>query len=94
MEKAREFVEKLYNDDEFARKVILESGIYKAKRGATEEEQKQQITDAANKLGYEISVEEYEAANKAYFESLGAWKSIKKAFHLIKTIKAIVKENA
>ena len=93
MDKAREFVEKLYSDDEFAKKLILESGLYKAQKGDGEEKQKQQIVDGANKLGYKISVADYEAANKAYFESIGVWRSIKRAFHLIKLMKAVSKEN-
>ena len=92
MEKAKEFVEKFYNDDEFAKKAIRAGGLYKSQKGMTEEESKMLIVKAANKTGYDITSEQYETANKAYFDSIGAWKAVKKAFHLIKLMKAVSKE--
>ena len=92
MDKAREFVEKLYNDDDFAKKAIIAGEMHKPQKGATEEDSKRQMVAAADKLGYDITVSEYESANKAYFDQIGAWKAIRKAFHLIKLMKAISKE--
>ena len=93
MDKAKEFVEKFYGDDEFAKKAIIASGMHKKSKGTTEEEQNMQIVNAANKLGYDITREEYDAAMKTYFESLGFTGSVKKAFHLVKLIKAAEKED-
>lgn len=92
MDKAKEFVEKLYNDDEFAKEVIIAGELHKKHKGMTEEESNMQIVNAAKKLGYNITREEYDATSKAYFESLGFKKSIKAAFRLVKLVKAVDKE--
>lgn len=92
MEKAREFVEKFYNDDEFAKEAIRAGGLYKSQKGMSEEESKLLIVNAAKKAGYDINSEEYETANRAYFSEIGTLSALKKAFHLIKLMKAVSKE--
>ena len=95
-EKAKEFVEKFFNDDDFMSKVIYESGMdqWRGKKGQEIEdgEQDKAITNAASKLGYEITPEEYKAASKEYTESIGGWQTIKKVFHLAKISKQVAKE--
>ena len=95
--KAKEFIEKFYNDDDFMAKVICESGMYQwqGKKGQEMEdgEQDKAITDAAGKLGYEITPEEYKAASKEYLENIGGWQTVKKIFHIAKTAKKIAKEH-
>ena len=94
--KAKEFVEKFFNDDDFTAKVIYESGMdqWKGKKGQDmpDEEQDKAITDAAGKLGYKITPEEYKAAAKEYSEGIGGWQTIKKVFHIAKIGKRVSKE--
>ena len=95
--KAKEFVEKFYNDDDFTAKVVYESGMYQwqGKKGQEIEdgEQDKAITDAAGKLGYEITPEEYKAASKEYLEGIGGRQTIKKVFRIVKIAKKIAKEH-
>ena len=95
-EKAKEFVEKFYNDDDFLFKVIYESGMdqWRGKKGQEmeDEEQNKAIIDAAGKLGYEITSEEFKAANKEYSEGIGGWQVVKKIFHVAKVGKKVAKE--
>ena len=95
-EKAKEFVEKFFNDDDFTFKVIYESGMdqWKGKKGQNtpDEEQDKAIVAAAAKLGYKITPEEYKAASKEYSEGIGGWQTIKKVFHIAKIGKRVSKE--
>ena len=94
--KAKEFVEKFFNDDDFTFKVIYESGMdqWKGKKGQNtpDAEQDKAITDAAAKLGYKITPEEYKAAAKEYSEGIGGWQVIKKVFRIAKIGKKVAKE--
>lgn len=95
MEKAREFVEKFYNDDDFAKKVIREGDLVKSNKDKKDNNAQagtEQIVNAAKKVGYDITGQEYEDANRAYFQEIGTFKAIKKAFHLVKLMKAVSKE--
>ena len=94
--KAKEFVEKFFNDDDFTAKVIYESGMdqWTGKKGQDipDNEQDKAITDAASKLGYKITPEEYKAAAKEYSEGIGGWQVIKKIFRIAKIGKRVAKE--
>lgn len=82
-EKAREFVEKTYNDDDFAIKV-LRAGDFKpgGKNDVdTEGRGMENYVKAGKALGYDFTDEEIEAAHKDYFESIGSWKALKKFMH-------------
>lgn len=82
-EQAEKFVEKTYNDDEFALQV-LRAGDFKP--GGKDDEDTagrgmENFVKAGQALGYDFTDAEIEAATKAYFESLGTWKSLKKFMH-------------
>lgn len=83
IEIAREFIEKVFSDDEFAIEV-LKAGDFKpggrddvdtAGRGM------ENFVKAGKALGYDFTDEEIEKAAKEYTEKLGPWKSIKKVMH-------------
>ena len=84
IEKAREFVGKFYTNDDFFRGVIRRSGVMDPKQSSleTNEEQMQKIVATATELGYEATVDEFEAATKEYFERLGGWKALLTIFHM------------
>ena len=96
VEKAKEFVEKFYSDDEFMAKIIKESRMFRlAGEGAdkiSDQEQHEKIAEAARNNGYDITSEEYASANKEYVDKLGGWKGIKMAFHIVKIAKKVRKE--
>lgn len=92
--KAKEFVEKTFNDDEFAIEV-LKAGDFKpggkddvdtAGRGM------ENFVKAGKALGYDFTDEEIEKATKEYTEQLGAWKSIRKVMHFARLNKKARKE--
>ena len=89
--KAKEFVEKLFNDDEFAIKFIEERGVFEKPAVSTDEKEYIEIAKYAKKLGYDFTPEEYKAANDAYFDTLGPMKSIKKAFHIVSLARKVKK---
>ena len=96
MESAKEFVKKFYEDDELIRElykmeVLKPAGSYD--KNAPEGEQQRKVVDAAQKLGYDFTLEEYLAANKAYGQSVGIFKMIFKIRHVGKVVKRAEKES-
>lgn len=92
---AREFVEKLYNDEEMMKKVLILAGAPdKIKAGVklTEEEQYRDLANAASKLGYNATPEEYQKATKEYFNELGSMESIGRVFRMIAVASDLVKK--
>lgn len=82
-EKAKEFVEKTYNDDDFAIEV-LRAGDFKP--GGKDDEDPsghgmENFVKAGKTLGYNFTDAEIEAAHKEYFESIGSWKALRKFIH-------------
>lgn len=97
MEKAKEFVEKFFSDDDFMAKIIFESGMYtwSGEKGnhISDDEQNKAIAEAAKKNGYDITPEDYKVAMKEYFEGIGTMNTVKKVFHLAKIARKVAKEN-
>ena len=92
---SREFVEKLYNDEEIMKQVlILTNAVDKIKTGQklSEEQQYQDLAEAASKMGYHAAPEEYQKATKEYFEEIGSMESIGKVFHIITVASDLVKQ--
>lgn len=94
IENANEFVEKFFTDDDFMLEVLKASG-YTAEKlrnetGGIEENAK--IVLGANKLGYGITLEEFENATKDYFEKLGGWKALNRLFQIGQAIKKAPKD--
>ena len=93
--RAREFVEKLYNSEEIMKQVLLLTDApEKIKAGVklTEEQQYQDLAEAAGKMGYSATPEEYKRATEEYFEEIGSIESIGKVFHLIAVASDLVKQ--
>ena len=86
--KAKEFIEKLYNDDDFVIEVCKNGGLEVNKeKQASKEGSLENFVIAGKALGYDFTEAEVTAAQKAYFDSLGAWKSLKKFVHFIRIAK-------
>ena len=92
---AREFIEKLYNDEEIMKQILLLADApEKIKNGikVSEEQQYRDLAAAASKIGYHATPEEYQAATKAYFKEIGSMESIGKVFHIIAVASDLVKQ--
>ena len=96
MESAKEFVKNFYEDDELIKK-LYEMGVLKPAgsydKNAPEGEQQRKTVEAAQKLGYNFTEEEYLKANKEYGESVGIFKMILKIRHVGKVVKKASKAN-
>ena len=58
-----------------------------------EGEQQRKVVESAQKLGYDFTLDEYLAANKAYGQSIGIFKMISKIRHVGKVVKKADKES-
>lgn len=96
MESAKEFAKNFYEDDELI-KELYKMGVLKPAGGydknAPEGEQQRKVVDAAKKLGYDFTLNEYLAANKEYGQRIGIFKMISKIRHVGKIVKKIDKES-
>jgi len=95
-ENAREFINKLFYDDEFAVKAIKTVGAetllkYSGSAKATEEHQNEVQTEMGNNMGYEFTTEEYKAATTDWVKETGAFESIKKGIHMSGLAKKVKK---
>ncbi len=82
-EKAKEFIEKAFTDDEFAIKV-LQAGDFKPGGGDDKDPADrgmENFVKAGKALDYDFTDEEAEGALKEYMESIGTWKAIRKVMH-------------
>ena len=94
-DQAREFIEKLYNNEEIMKQVlILADATAKIKAGKklSEEQQYQDLAEAASKMGYRATPEEYQKATKDYFEEIGTMESIGKVFQMIAVASDLVEQ--
>ncbi|MBR3325611.1 MAG: hypothetical protein IKG14_06195 [Clostridia bacterium] len=90
-EQALNFTKKLFEDDEFATIVFKNVNLSNISEKETEANERKMV-EAAEKLGFEFSIEEYKEANKEYLEDLGGWKTFKALFHTIKIASQVEKE--
>ena len=96
MESARKFAKNFYEDDELIKElyrmgILKPAGTYD--KNSTGEEQQRKVVDAAQKLGYDFTEDEYKAANKEYGQSVGIFKMISKIRHVGKVVKEADKES-
>lgn len=96
MESAKKFVKNFYEDDDLIKK-LYEMGVLKPAgsydKNAPEGEQQRKTVEAAQKLGYDFTKEEYVKANKEYGQSVGIFKMISKIRHVGKVVKEAAKSN-
>lgn len=84
MDKAKEFVEKMFTDDAFLAEVAHHGGF---KENASDEEKNELIMKASKEIGYDFTTEEYTKAMEEYFEGQGPLGAIKAFAHMNKIIK-------
>ena len=89
MSKEKEFLEKLFEDDEFTKKFYKNGGI---NRKLNKTEKDELLVKAAKKMGYSVSIEGIKKASAEYFKSKGIWGAIKTFIHFNKIIKQAEKE--
>lgn len=84
-ESAMDFTKKVFEDDEFARKVFTKTWYMKmeTKEEGTNADNKRMV-EAGKSMGYNFTLEEYEQASNDYIESIGGFKTLKVVFHAIK----------
>ena len=95
-EKAREFVEKFYNDEETMKQVLTLAGAtekIKAGQKVSEEQQYKDFAEAAAQMGYHATPDEYKEATKAYLEEIGSWDALGKVFHIITVASDLAKQS-
>lgn len=92
MESAKEFVKKMFEDDEFTKELYKKGGLTYG-NNIPEDEQNRQTVKVAREMGFDFDEEEYKVANKEYIESLGAWNAVKRLFHLGKVLREAKKES-
>lgn len=94
MDSAKSFVNKFFEDDEFIREFYKNGGFISSEKGSKPDTDAQnaKMVEVAGKMGYDFTMEEYQAANKEYVDSVGAWKSMKKMVHMARTVKKLEKE--
>ncbi len=96
IESARKFAKDFYENDEII-KELYKMGVLKTAgnydKNAPEGEQQRKTVEAAQKLGYDFTEEEYKAANKEYGQSVGIFKMISKIRHVGKVVKEADKES-
>lgn len=92
MEHARSFVEKLFDNDEFLKQVIIKRG-FKEHEGLSEDLENERMVKIANEMGFRFTVEEYAQANEEYMNEIGGFGAMKKIFHMIKVAASVEKEN-
>lgn len=90
MAKEKEFLIKLFEDDDFIKEFYKNGGI---NRKATQNEKDEMMVKAAKKMGYSISIEGIKKASAEYFKSKGIWGAIKTFIHFNKIVKKTEKEN-
>ena len=84
--KAKEFIEKFYNDDEFLVDVLKKNeDVFRDQDG--EAQTFKAFVIAGKSVGYDFTEEEGTAAQKAYFDSIGTWGAIKKTIHFARVAK-------
>ena len=96
-EKAKEFVEKFYNDEETMKQVlVLANAPEKIKAGqkVSEEQQYRDFAEAAAQMGYHATPEEYKEATKTYLNEIGSWDALGKVFHIIVVATELTKQTA
>ncbi len=89
MTKEKEFLTKLFEDDNFIKDFYKNGGI---NRKADQNTKDEIMVKAANKMGYSISIEGIKKASAEYFKSKGIWGSIKTFIHFNKIVKKVEKE--
>lgn len=93
-EKAKEFIEKTFTDDEFAIEV-LKTGEFKA--GGKDDkdpadEGMENFVKAGKALGYDFTDKEAKEALEDYLKPLGTWGIIRKMAHLGRLSKKVAKQ--
>lgn len=92
--KAKEFIDKTFNDDEFAIEV-LKAGDFKP--GGRDDVDAaglamENFVKAGKKLGYDFTDGEVKKAKDEYFKKIGTWKTIRKVIHFARLNKKARKE--
>lgn len=89
MTKEKEFLTRLFEDDNFIKDFYKNGGI---NRKADQNTKDEMMVKTAKKMGYSISIEGIKKASAEYFKSKGIWGAIKTFIHFNKIVKKVEKE--
>lgn len=89
MTKEKEFLTRLFEDDNFIKDFYKNGGI---NRKADQNTKNEIMVKTAKKMGYSISIEGIKKASAEYFKSKGIWGAIKTFIHFNKIVKKVEKE--
>lgn len=89
MTKEKEFLTRLFKDDNFIKDFYKNGGI---NRKADQNTKDEMMVKTAKKMGYSISIEGIKKASAEYFKSKGIWRTIKTFIHFNKIVKKVEKE--
>lgn len=92
MDHAKSFVEKIFENDEFIKTVIIKRA-YKRNENTNEEIENEKIVEIANNMGFKFNVDEFKSACKEYMTNIDGWEAAGKIFHILKIAESISKEN-
>lgn len=95
-EQAREFLDKLYSDDDFAVEAIKKSDVDELLNGqgsgdAIEARQNALYTKMGSDMGFDFTEEEFQDATTDYVQDLGAMKALASGLRVNKLAKKIQK---
>ena len=85
----KEFLTRLFEDDNFIKDFYKNGGI---NRKADQNTKDEMMVKTAKKMGYSISIEGIKKASAEYFKSKGIWGAIKTFIHFNKIVKKVEKE--
>ena len=89
MTKEKEFLTRLFEDDNFIKDFYKNGGI---NRKADQNTKDEMMVKTAKKMGYSISIEGIKKASAEYFKSKGIWGAIKTFIHFNKIVKKVEKK--
>lgn len=92
MEHAKSFVEKIFENDEFIKAVVIKRG-YKKDENTSEDIENEKLIEIANDMGFKFNIDEFKEACKNYMINLDGWEATQKVFHVLRVATNIAKEN-
>lgn len=92
IEHANSFVERIFENDEFLKAIIIKRGFSKNEH-IDKDMETEKIVKIANDMGFKFNISEYESAFQAYMGSIDGWEAAQKIFHMFKILAMTYQEN-
>ena len=92
MNHANSFVERIFENDEFLKTIIVKRG-YSKNEDTNEEIESQKLVEIANEMGFNLNIDEFKEACKEYMSNYDGWEATQKIFHVFKVVAKYYKES-